>query len=333
MPDDGAAGMTVTGGRVVLGAWPTPLHPVARFSGQAGCGPLLVKRDDLAGFVLAGNKTRPLEYLLGAALAAGCDALVTGGRPDSNFIAAAAAGCAVAGLGCHLVVAEHRHAAKAPNLALAAAFGARVHPTAVPADRLDERIAACARRLDGDGARAFVVPRGGSTPVGAQGFADAAHELHRQLADGGVEPAAIVCAVGSGGTYAGLLCGAAELGWPWPVIGVSVSRPLDEARAVVRTLADAVAERRGTPRVPGTAVRLVDAVHPGHGRADPEQRALAAELARTEGILLDETYTAKAFRTAVALAGDGDGTGAPVVFWHTGAVLNALDRLLCGAQR
>ena len=90
--------------RLPLGTLPTPLVDAPRLRAELGCGPLWIKRDDLAGFGIAGNKTRPLEYLLGDALARGMDVLVTGGGPDSNFVAAAAMAARVAGIDCELVV-------------------------------------------------------------------------------------------------------------------------------------------------------------------------------------------------------------------------------------
>ncbi len=108
--------------RFPLGVFPTPLHRAHRLETALGCGPLWVKRDDLTGFAVAGNKARPLEYLLGAALAAGADVLVTGGGPGSNFAPAAALAARAAGLDCEVLVAGDPRAR--PNLALAAAAGA-----------------------------------------------------------------------------------------------------------------------------------------------------------------------------------------------------------------
>src|SRR5262249_28750273 len=151
---------------------------------------------------------------------------------------------------------------------------------------IDLAIAAHASKL----AAPYPIPRGGSTPVGARGFAAAAQELDGQLREQGVEPAAVVCAVGSGGSYAGLLSGAAELGWPWRVVGASVSRPLDGVRAEVAALA------------PAATMHLVDCVGPGHGLIDDTHRALITTAARTAGLLLNPTYTVKALQLAVAVA-------------------------------
>ena len=90
--------------RFPLAVLPTPLVPAPRLAHAFGCGELWVKRDDLTGFALAGNKARKLERLIGAAHAASADTLVTGGGPASNFCAAAAAAARVAGMGCMLML-------------------------------------------------------------------------------------------------------------------------------------------------------------------------------------------------------------------------------------
>jgi 1-aminocyclopropane-1-carboxylate deaminase/D-cysteine desulfhydrase-like pyridoxal-dependent ACC family enzyme len=289
--------------RFPLGVWPTPLHPVPRLSEALDCPPIFVKRDDLSGFVLAGNKARPLEFLVADALAAGADTLVTGGRTSSNFGAAAAAAAAAAGLACHLVLASDASSL----VPLALSFGAVVSSTSRVGSGIDDEITAFSRTFRA----AYAIPRGGSTPVGAQGFRAAAHELDLQLRSQGVEPAAVVCAVGSGGSYAGLLLGAAELGWPWPVLGASVSRPLAEMHSQVASLA------------PGAV--LYDCLAPGHGLIDDTHRELITTAACTAGLLLDPTYTAKALQLAVAVARRAQ---KPVVFWHTGGTPAALSTFM-----
>src|SRR5580692_5705031 len=127
------AGVAVTGmgvaARVRLAALPTPLILAPRLAEVVGVGALYVKRDDLTGFAFAGNKARPLEFLLAAALGEGADTLVTGGAPSSNFCAAAAAAAARAGLRCELVIAGHP-GPPGPALALARSWGPASLPDA-----------------------------------------------------------------------------------------------------------------------------------------------------------------------------------------------------------
>jgi 1-aminocyclopropane-1-carboxylate deaminase/D-cysteine desulfhydrase-like pyridoxal-dependent ACC family enzyme len=276
---------------------------------------LLVKRDDLAGFGVASNKTRPLEFLLGAARARGAEILVTGGGPGSNFCPAAALAAAAAGLRCELIIAGRPTGA---NHALAAAAGATVRPTAAPRERLDELVAARARELTAAGQPAYGVPRGGSNPVGAVGFAVAATELAAQLGD--ARPEVIVLAVGSGGSAAGLLAGLAATDLAGTLLGVSVSRPLERVRPRVLALARECAALLGTGDPDPDRLELVDAVGHGFGVPSDAERALAAVALRTEGLLLDPTYGAKAFAVAAGHAR----LGRPTLFWHTGGMLPAV---------
>lgn len=310
------------GARFPLAVLPTPLLAAGRLTGALRCGPLLVKRDDLIGFGVAGNKARPLEYLIGAARHLGARVLVTGGGPGSNFCAAAALAARVAGLACEIVL--WGDPAGAPNVALAAAAGARIVRTGRD-DRAEvDRLAAeRAAELTASGVPAYAVPRGGSTPVGALGFADAAVELAAQLPS--TAPAAIVLPVGSGGSCAGLLAGLAEVGLDVPVVGVSVSRDPGSMRATVLGLAAACAELRGTPAPRPGQLELVDARGAGFAHTSEEQRRRARLARDTEGFLLDGTYGAQAFSVAVdRLLARPSG---PVVWWHTGGLVPALAAL------
>ncbi|GAA1840311.1 D-cysteine desulfhydrase family protein [Pseudonocardia ailaonensis] len=310
--------------RFPLGVWPTPLTRAHRLEAALGLGPVLVKRDDLAGFAVAGNKTRPLEHLIAAALRGGAEVLVTGGGPGSNFVAAAAVAARAAGLECELVIWGDPEGA--PAIELARATGARIRPTGgTERSDVDRLVAERAAEI---GARAYPVPRGGSTPVGALGFADAADELAAQLS--GRRPAAIVLPVGSGGSCAGLLAGGLDI----PVVGVSVSRSPEEIRATVLDLADRCAALRGTAPPRPELLEIVDARGPGFGAASAAETEAALLALRTEGLLLDPTYGAEAFAEVLHRAGaptraepgPDSRTGlaeAPIVWWHTGGVLPA----------
>jgi len=311
----------VTPPRLPLAALPTPLVRALRLEKtlgleELGAGPVLVKRDDLAGFAAAGNKVRALEYLLGRAVVDGCDIVVTGGGPGSNFCPAAAVAARVAGLDCELIVwGQVRGSA---NLAIAAAAGARIRPIGDEARAaVDAAITVRAGQLAAAGRRPFPVPRGGSTPLGAVGFAIAAAELAAQL-DG--QPALVVLAVGSGGSCAGLLAA----GPPWPVLGVSTSRPLPEITGRVRELARACARLLGNPPPRDDLLEIVDARGPGFGIASPADRAARRLAMDTEGLLLDDTYGAKAFAVLIERVRAARG---PLVFWHSGGLVPAIAAL------
>jgi 1-aminocyclopropane-1-carboxylate deaminase/D-cysteine desulfhydrase-like pyridoxal-dependent ACC family enzyme len=324
--------------RIRLATLPTPLVAAPRLAQTVGAGALYVKRDDLTGFAIGGNKARPLEFLIAAATADRADTLITGGAPGSNFCAAAAAAALRAGLRCELVLAGQPPSHPGPALALALSWGATVHWTGrAERESVDSQLPRAAAALSSRGHRPYLIPRGGATGLGAVGYALAALELHEQLAAIGVTTARVVVAVGSGGTLAGLVAGNATLGRPWTLVGGSVSRPAEDASRRVleiaeecaRLLAGAVAPERGSG---GTAeptpgdVMVVDARGPGHGQPSPEGVAAAEQAMRTEGLMVDPVYTAKALSLVPRYA-----DGGVVVFWHTGGLLDIV--ATAGAQR
>jgi D-cysteine desulfhydrase len=309
--------------RTSLAVLPTPLVTASRLADGLGLTePLLVKRDDLTGFAVAGNKARQLELLVAEAEEQDADVVVTGGSTGSNFVAAAAAAASYAGMGCVVVLAgDAVNRTDHPNLAAATAWGAQVRWTG-NADRasVDEMIPAVAAQLARDGARPYVIPRGGASATGALGYRLAVDELVGQLA--GRTPT-IVIAVGAGGTLAGLVAGVVAHGNPLRIIGASVSRPVDEVAGRVLALAREVARRRGEKEPQPSDVELVDARGPGHGVASPAGAAAAALALRYAGLVLDPVYTAKALAALPAAVADG-----PALFWHTGGLLDAVAALM-----
>jgi 1-aminocyclopropane-1-carboxylate deaminase/D-cysteine desulfhydrase-like pyridoxal-dependent ACC family enzyme len=316
-------------GRFRLAVLPTPLVPASRLTHALGCGELWLKRDDLTGFVVAGNKARKLERLVAAALTAGADTLVTGGGPASNFCAAAAAAARAAGMHCLLVLYGDSAAADHANLALAQWHGAEVRFTGDP-DRssVDTALEQVAAEVRTSGGRPYVVPRGGASIHGAAAYADAGAELADQLDASSVRPATVLVAAGSGGTAAGLVADAAAAGRPWRVVAASVSRPADETAARVLRLARGVATMLGLRPAAESDIDIRDVRGPGYGIPSDEGERATRLAAETEGLLLDPVFTAKALgllMTAPELPG-------PVVFWHTGGQVAALSHL-AGLER
>ena len=320
--------------RVRLCALPTPLVAAPRLARALGLGSLHVKRDDLTGFALAGNKARKLELLLGDAVEQGCDVLLTGGGPGSNFCAAAAAAARVAGLACELVLygeEPHPPPGGPVNLALARAWGARTRFTG-DGDRssVDRALPEAAAALEAGGRRVYTVPRGGATPLGALAYAAAARELAVQLDGLRLPRPVVVVATGSGGTQAGLVAGAAAADLALSVVGASVSRPAGECRFRVLSLAAGCAALLGAPAPAPDAVRVVDARGPGYGVPSQEGIRAARLAMEAEGLLLDHVFTAKALGVAASVAGE---TGGDVVFVHTGGVATSLAAVAAGRGR
>jgi 1-aminocyclopropane-1-carboxylate deaminase/D-cysteine desulfhydrase-like pyridoxal-dependent ACC family enzyme len=313
----------VTVRSTALALLPTPLEQSpALLPGGAG---LLVKRDDLTGLGLGGNKARKLQPLCAAALEAGCDVLVTVGGSQSNHCRMTAAAGARLGLPVHLVVPEV-DAHPAGNQLLMQLFGAVLHEAGSHDwDVLEARAAEVSDGLRAAGHNPAVVPIGGSTPVGASGFALAYCELLDELDALGIEASAIVHASSSGGTHAGLLAGKAMRRQAGPaapsVLAVAVSHTRATDPALVRRLANdtlAVLGQRG--EVVATDVEI-DTFHVGEGYEVPTEDGDAAiRWAATHGgWVLDRTYTGKGFAGLLSHAAAGRwGTGDTVVFWHTG---------------
>ena len=305
--------------RVRLAELPTPLQPMDRFSEWLGGPRVLVKRDDLTGLALGGNKARKLEYLCAEAQSLGCDVLVTGGGAQSNHARMTAAAANRLGLECHLAVGGGEPHIYSGNLLLDRVLGATLHFTGADSYyEVEAAIEEVAAELSAAGRRPFAMPIGGASVTGAAAFVWAADELLAQAAAEDEDVDWIVVADGSGGTHAGLVAG---LGPKASVLGVDVgTRPdLDD---VVPRLAARAAVRTGRDAPSGDLV--IDHARFGDGYGAVTDGALEAieRTATCEGIVLDPVYTGKAMAGLVAAARDGRfAPGDTVVFWHTGGAV------------
>jgi 1-aminocyclopropane-1-carboxylate deaminase/D-cysteine desulfhydrase len=316
-----------------LTSTPTPLERAERLSAHLGVE-VLLKRDDAGALGVAGNKVRKLELLLARAVEDGADTVVILGARQSNAARATAACAARLGLGCHLVVDGDPGDAPAEpegNLLLDELFGATVHPSGArdwPA--LDARAAALEDELRAQGAEPYRMPVGGSSPLGALGFARAYEELSAQLAAARAEVAAVYHASSSGGTHAGLLAGRALQGGAGPRIrGIDVGGTGPDMAGLVTWLAG----EAGTLIGEALAVEAdLDLGHvgPGYAQTTPESLEAIALLAELEGVVTDPVYSGKALAALVADARRGR-IGGPVVFWHTGGVPAIFARPYAGA--
>ena len=312
------AGMPSGQPRVPLVLEPTPLYLASRLSAELGVA-VLLKRDDLTGLGLGGNKLRGLEYLIADALGQGCDCLVTGAGPQSNWTMLAALACLRYQIEPH-VVCYGSSAADEGNMRLHRWLGVDVRFTGDP-DRssVDAGIEAAAAELRAAGRRPYPVPRGGATPLGALGYVRASVELAAQLAALGEQPSGLWLATGSCGTQAGLVAGAALTGAPYEVVGVTVSRPVAECRERVRALAAGAAALGGiTAGLAGPAV-LGGWIGPRYGTASAEGGKAARMIADAEGIFLDPVFGAKAMAALIAECRAGRVRGTQVFLVSGGA--------------
>ena len=308
--------------RVELGTWPTPLQPCPRLSEALGGPTILVKRDDVNGLGVGGNKLRKLEFLLGAALADGADTIVTFGALQTNHGRQTAAACARLGLRCELVLTRSvprtgEAYERSGNLALDRLYGATVHECADDAGA-DAVLAAILDDARAAGRTASVLPMGGSNAVGVLGYVAAAAELADQVSS--VDR--IVCGVGSAGTAAGLALGTALLGWPVLIDGAAVSQTAELKLATLRRLVGEAAELLGVGYPALDHVRVTEgAVGPGYGVPTEAVWEAIRIFARTEGITLDPVYTGKAAAALIAAIREGAiDAGETVVFLHTGGL-------------
>jgi 1-aminocyclopropane-1-carboxylate deaminase/D-cysteine desulfhydrase-like pyridoxal-dependent ACC family enzyme len=301
---------------------PSPLAPLPRLSTELGGRvEVWIKREDLFPLAFGGNKLRNLEFLVGAALAEGADSLVTVGRRWSNHCRLTAAAGAVAGLDVHLVLSGPPTDPPNPGAQLDALLGAVVHQ-AETADRFerDDLAAQVLADLRDAGRRPYFIPVGGGGSIGATGQLLAADEVTAQATARGIAIDSIVLPSATGSTQAGLLAGLRAGGSPATVIGIAVAHPPDELRPTIAGLLAELGERTGVP-VDLAQIEL-DGAELGRGYARPTGAADEAGrlLARTEGILVDPIYTAKALAGLVRRVRDGRADGRTLVFWHAGGL-------------
>jgi D-cysteine desulfhydrase len=301
---------------------PTPVVELRRLSALLGGPRLLMKRDDLTGLGMGGNKTRKLEFLLGEALSQGCDAVITGGATQSNHCRQTAAAAAAVGLECHLALGGEAPDLPEGNLLLDYLFGAVVHWCGE--HRKGERIPAIAEALRAQGRRPYLIPYGGSNAVGALGFVAAVEELQEQLVRRGDRVDTVVFPSSSGGTHAGITVGIDALGMPTRVVGIGIDRREAGEPAYDQELADLaneVAARLGLGRryrAGGFSLRG-EYLGAGYGVVGDREREAIRVVARQEGILLDPVYTGRAMGGLLAMIRGGEfAPSETVLFWHTG---------------
>lgn len=309
---------------------PTPLHSLPQFENairaQVGhCPRLYIKRDDMTGLAGGGNKTRKLEFLIGDALAQGADMIVTAGALQSNHARQTAAAAANAGLKCTLLLFDtvpHKEPAyrQSGNLLLDYLLGADVRIAPKGMDAV-EFFGETLKELSAAGNTPYVIPIGGSNPIGSLGYVAAFEEISQQEHAMGVSFDRIVHGSSSFGTQAGLTIGAQLLSSTTKIMGINVYKPQTEK--VIAELNTHISELGVHLKIPPLSHHNAELVGgflgEGYGVPTSEMRAAVALLARTEGILLDPVYTGKAMAGMIALITNGEvSADETVLFLHTG---------------
>lgn len=303
--------------RIRIAHLPTPVEKMPRLAAEIGGPVLSIKRDDLTGLAFGGNKTRKLEYLVAEAQANGARTLITTGAVQSNHCRQTAAAAARYGFDCILVLAGDTELDQGitSNLLLDHLLGAKIIWTS-RAER-DATLAATFQDAWTAGRRPYMVPYGGSSPVGAAAYTFALKEL----LDQGVNPDTIVFATSSGGTQAGLVLGKALFGYSGRILGVSIDEPAVVLKQRVADLANQIADLLAEPVRIAPAEVLVEDSYLGAGYGIPSSEEIEAVrlFARTEGIMLDPVYTGRAAAGLLDLIRQGAfAQGEQVLFWHTG---------------
>ena len=312
---------------VALGVYPTPLYKLENISAKYGRN-IWVKRDDLCGVALGGNKVRKLEFLLADARAQGCDTVFTTGGAQSNHAMLTAACAARLGMKCILILKKRGVTEHKGNLVLDDIYGADVRFMNTDSyDGIYAEMHRVGEELAKEGHKSYYIPVGGSNPLGAVGYVNGVREFTVQALAAGIRVGHIVSATGSGGTTAGLLLGAKLFQPGVKVTGIGVDN--DPFEEIVPDLAAKAADI-----LECSFEREQDdfemVYHVGQGYAIPnaEDTPYIEELARMEGILLDPVYTGKAWAGMLKLLKDGYfGDEDNIVFVHTGgaAALFAMD--------
>jgi D-cysteine desulfhydrase family pyridoxal phosphate-dependent enzyme len=301
--------------RLHLGYLPTPLEVLPRLTVELGGPKIYIKRDDLTGIALGGNKVRKLEYLLAEAQANGARTLITTGAAQSNHARQTAAIAAKLGFRCVLVLSRDEPETEDGNILLDRIYGAEV--IWCEKSSREETLKSVFQENWNMGERPYLIPLGGSTPVGTLGYFTAFEEFLSQenQADW------MVVASSSGGTQAGLELGKRINNWGGEILGVNVGSDDPDLGFKIADLCLQASSRIGNELKVNPAEILVNEDYCESGYGNPTGNELEAIqlFAKLEGILLDPVYTARAAAGMIDLIRKGFfKPGEKILFWHTG---------------
>jgi L-cysteate sulfo-lyase len=304
---------------------PTPLEPLERLSKYLGGPRIWIKRDDCTGLAGGGNKTRKLEFLIADALLHDADVIITQGATQSNHTRQTAAIAAQYGMTCHVLL-EDRTASQDVdynfngNVLLDEIFGAHLYRYPGGTD-MNQGMQELSEQLKQQGHRPYIIPGGGSNPIGALGYVNAFLELNQQLNDRSLHVTHLVHGTGSAGTQAGLVAAKAGINSDIEVLGIGVRAPHDVQAQNVLNLAQKTAQYIALNDLVGEQHVKVNCNYVGEGYGIPSVQTLEAIslTAQLQGILLDPVYSGKAMAGLIDLIRKGSFAESDnVVFLHTG---------------
>jgi len=311
--------------KVRLGHLPTPLEPMDRLSEILGGPRLWVKRDDCTGLSSGGNKTRKLEFLMADAQSKGADTIITQGATQSNHARQTTAAAAKLGMECHILLEDRtgsndNNYILNGNVLLDRLHGASVSKRSGGSD-MNLEMQDFADALIEKGKKPYIIPGGGSNPIGALGYVNCARELTEQASEIGLKIDALVHATGSAGTQAGLVTGLAAIQSSIHLLGIGVRAPKDKQEQMVFDLAQKTADYLDTGiEIERDKVRAIcDYVGAGYGLPTDGMIKAVKLLAQSEGLLFDPVYSGKGLDGLIDQIKKGYFAGMDnVVFLHTG---------------
>lgn len=311
--------------KVRLGHLPTPLEPMDRLSEILGGPRLWVKRDDCTGLSSGGNKTRKLEFLMADAQSKGADTIITQGATQSNHARQTTAAAAKLGMECHILLEDRtgsndNNYILNGNVLLDRLHGASVSKRSGGTD-MNLEMQDFADALIEKGKKPYIIPGGGSNPIGALGYVNCARELTEQASEIGLKIDALVHATGSAGTQAGLVAGLAAIQSSIHLLGIGVRAPKDKQEQMVFDLAQKTADYLDTGiEIERDKVRAIcDYVGAGYGLPTDGMIKAVKLLAQSEGLLFDPVYSGKGLDGLIDQIKKGYFAGMDnVVFLHTG---------------
>jgi D-cysteine desulfhydrase len=301
--------------RYPLAHLPTPIEALTGLSRHFEGLQLFIKRDDLTGLGIGGNKTRKLEYLLADALKQGCKTLLSTGAVQSNHCRQVAAAAAKAGLECILVLAGDEPTERQGNLLLDYLSGAKT--IFVKRAERDTQLQKAFEEAENVGKKPYLIPYGGSSAIGALGYLEAMHELKNQ----GFDPDWIVFASSSGGTHAGMALGVRLYGLKAKVLGIGIDNLNLKFSSTIARLANETSSQMGLDisLEPADILLNEDYCQSGYGKLQPAEIEAIKLFASCDAILLDPVYTGRAAAGMLDLIRKGFfKPEEQILFWHTG---------------
>jgi 1-aminocyclopropane-1-carboxylate deaminase/D-cysteine desulfhydrase-like pyridoxal-dependent ACC family enzyme len=320
-----------------LSITPSPLVEMKSLAEFLNVSHIYIKRDDLLGRVLGGNKLRKLEYILPLALKQNADTIITTGSFESNHVCLTAAAAKILGMHAAAVLMGPKVKRKVTlNEKIERRLGAEIKIVEFDEDdpksraKLNEKVNLQVEKLTDQlkakGRKPFFVPPAGCCLEGTYSFVKAFKELHTQMQQSGYNHYDIVLPVGTGSTFSGLWCGAKKSDADVKIYGISIARK--NPRCIQETIiaAKRVCKYLNLPVPKESELNITDKyIGPGYAKPTEWSHQGVETALKTEGLLLDHTYTGKALGAMIFLIKEGVLGNIPIVFWHTGGVPGAVD--------